>query len=59
MPTALKTVFMGIGQMQTGEHLNQLICTFSNKVIDGKVEFRRHGGYFGDAPVCNYVLLGW
>ena len=59
VPTALKTIFMGMGQMQTGEQLSQLICTCSNKVVDGKVEFKRHGGYLGDAPTLNYILFGW
>lgn len=59
VPTALKTIFMGMGQMQTGEQLNQLICTCSNEIVNGKVEFKRHGSYLSDAPTMNYILFGW
>jgi len=59
VPTSLKTVFMGLGQMATGSQLNQLIATCDNKVKDGKVTFTRHGGYIGDAPVLNFMMFGW
>ena len=59
VPVGFKTCFMGMGQMATGDSLYSLICTCDNKVIDGKVTFTRHGSYFGDSPVMNYIIFGW
>lgn len=59
IPVMVKTIFMGFGQMETGEGLNSLICTCENKVVDGKVTFTRHGGFYKDSPKMNFLILGW
>lgn len=62
VPTTLSTVFMGFGIIKTdttdGNH--SLVCSCDNSVSTaGAVTFRRHAQYFGDAPVMNYILIGW
>jgi len=59
VPVIVKTVFMGFGQMETGDCLNSLVCTCENKVKDGKVTFTRHGGFYNDSPKMNFLVLGW
>ena len=59
VPVMVKTVFMGFGQMETGDCLNSLVCTCENKIVDNRVTFTRHGGFYGDSPKMNFLILGW
>jgi len=59
VPVMAKTIFMGFGQTKTGDCLNSLVCTCDNSVVDGKTTFTRHGGYYGDDPEMNFLILGW
>lgn len=62
VPTALNTIFMGLGVMETdttdGNH--SLVCSQDRTISTaGAVTFTRHSPYIGDAPVMSYILLGW
>ena len=59
VPVMVRTVFMGFGQMETGDSLNSIVCTCENEVVNGKVTFTRHGGFYQDSPKMNFLILGW
>ena len=59
VPVSFKTIFMGIGQMQTGDSFDSFFCTCANEVVDGRVTFTRHGGVYNDGSKMNFVMYGW
>ena len=60
VPVGFRTVFSAVGTLDGRiPVLQQAACTCDRKVVDGKVTFRRHGAYLGDAPTMNFIIYGW
>lgn len=60
VPVGIRTIFSAIGALDGAlPIMGQVTCTCDRKVVDGKLTFKRHGGYICDAPTMNYQILGW